>query len=171
MMIAKHQLKNYPIRWQIDAFGSRRGKKRQIHSSDYITQTELCNLNELERAQPSQTAPTRPTVKASGWAEERCKQHIEIPRAKGYGQERVGESTQILEQRHECQCTFQWESQFLEERGVRAVLSPPVILRKELARGPRMPDRAGSCSYRKVYLLYLSIISLCQHYLGCPSVG
>lgn len=69
-MIAKHQLKNHPIRWQIDAFGLWRGKKRQIHSSDCITQTELCNLNELERAQPSQTAPTRPTVKASGWAEE-----------------------------------------------------------------------------------------------------
>lgn len=54
-MIAKHQLKNYPICWQIEASGSQRGKKRQIRSSDYITQTELCNLNELERAQPSQT--------------------------------------------------------------------------------------------------------------------
>lgn len=54
-MAAKHQLKNYPICWQIEASGSGRGKKRQIDSRDYITQTELCNLNELERAQQSQT--------------------------------------------------------------------------------------------------------------------
>lgn len=59
-MAAKHQLKNYPICWQIEAFGSGRGKKRQIDSSDYITQTELCNLNELERAQQSQTRSVPP---------------------------------------------------------------------------------------------------------------
>lgn len=70
-MVAKHQLKNYHICWQIEASGSGRGKKRQIHSSDYITQTELCNLNELERAQQSQTGfPLPPPPgKASGWAE------------------------------------------------------------------------------------------------------
>lgn len=67
-MIAKHQLKNDPIHWQIEASGPQRGKKRQIHSSDYITQTELCNLNELESAQPSQTG-SPPPAKASGWAE------------------------------------------------------------------------------------------------------
>lgn len=59
-MAAKHQLKNYPICWQIEASGSGRGKKRQIDSSDYITQTELCNLNELERAQQSQTGSVPP---------------------------------------------------------------------------------------------------------------
>lgn len=56
-MVAKHQLKNYPICWQIEASGSERGKKTQIHSSDYITQTELCNLNGLERAQHSDWVP------------------------------------------------------------------------------------------------------------------
>lgn len=59
-MAAKHQLKNYPICWQIEASGSGRGKKRQIDSSDYITQTELCNLNELERAQQSQAGSVPP---------------------------------------------------------------------------------------------------------------
>lgn len=70
MVVAKHQLKNYPICWQIEASGSGRGKKRQIHSSDYITQTELCNLNELERARQTQTGSVPPSPgKASGWAE------------------------------------------------------------------------------------------------------
>lgn len=70
-MAAKHQLKNYPISWQIEASGSGRGKKRQIDSSDYITQTELCNLNERERAQQSQTGSVPPPLpgKASWWAE------------------------------------------------------------------------------------------------------
>lgn len=64
MVVAKHQLKNYPICWQIEASGSGRGKKRQIHSSDYITQMELCNLNELERAQQSQTGSSSPAWKS-----------------------------------------------------------------------------------------------------------
>lgn len=66
MVVAKHQLKNYPICWQIEPSGSGRGKKRQIHSSDYITQAELCNLNELERARQTQTGSPRLEKHLSG---------------------------------------------------------------------------------------------------------
>lgn len=40
-------------------------------------------------------------------------------------------------------------------------------LREELAKGPRMLEPAGSCSY----LFYLSTVPLCQHYAGCRGLG
>lgn len=50
-----------------------------------------------------------------------------------------------------------------KEHGVCAALG----LREELAKGPRMLEPAGSCSY----LFYLSTVPPCQHDTGCQRVG
>lgn len=92
----------------------------------------------------------------------------------------MGESTQVPEQRHEGQGIPVRELSWGRSPapggagGARSLFFPTSGTGEVLARGPRMLEPAGSCSSRKVYkvyLLYLSAISLCQHYAGCQSAG